>query len=41
LPLPPMDEVAAISPADSDAVTLVPKAAKRRTRRRKQVAATA
>jgi hypothetical protein len=41
LPLPPMDEVAEISPSEADAVTLVPKGAKRRTRRRKQVAATA
>jgi hypothetical protein len=41
LPLPPMDEVAAISPAEADAVTLVPKGAKRRTRRRKQVVVTA
>jgi hypothetical protein len=41
LPLPPMDEVGEISPADADAITLVPKATKRRTRRRKQVAATA
>ena len=41
LPLPPMDEVAAISSAEADTVTLVPNAAKRRTRRRKQVAATA
>jgi hypothetical protein len=40
LPLPPMDEVAEVSPSDADAVTLVP-TAKRRTRRRKQVAATA
>jgi len=39
LPLPPMDEVSEISPTDADAVTLVPKAAKRRARRRKQVAA--
>jgi hypothetical protein len=41
LPLPPMDEVAAISSAEADAVTLVPNAAKRRTRRRKQVTVTA
>jgi hypothetical protein len=40
LPLPPIDEVAAISPVEADAVTLVPKTAKRRTRRRKQLAAT-
>ena len=39
LPLPPMDEVTEISPTDADAVTLVPNAAKRRARRRKQVAA--
>jgi hypothetical protein len=39
LPLPPMDEVADISPTDADAITLVPKTAKRRSRRRKQVAA--
>ena len=38
LPLPPMDDVGEISPAEADTVTLV---AKRRTRRRKQVAATA
>jgi hypothetical protein len=41
LPLPPMEEVSEISPAEADAVTLVPKTAKRRTRRRKPVAATA
>jgi hypothetical protein len=39
LPLPPMDEVAEISPTDADAVTLVPNGAKRRARRRKRVAA--
>ena len=41
LPLPPMDDVSEISPAEADAVTLVPKASKRRTRRRKPIAATA
>src|SRR5882757_710004 len=40
LPLPPLEEVAEISTTEADAVTLVPKSAKRRTRRRKQVAAT-
>jgi hypothetical protein len=41
LPLPPLEDVAEISPAESDAVTLAPKSARRRARRRKQVAATA
>ena len=41
LPLPPLEEVAEISTTEADAVTLVPKSAKRRARRRKQVAATA
>src|SRR6266571_3997329 len=41
LPLPPLEEAAEISPAEADTVTLVPKATRRRMRRRKQVAATA
>src|SRR5205807_8709450 len=38
LPLRPMDEVAEVSPGDADAVTLVPKPAKRRARRSRQPA---
>jgi hypothetical protein len=42
LPMPlPVEEVGEISSVDADAVSLVPKTAKRRTERRKQVAATA
>jgi hypothetical protein len=41
LPPRPMEDTTEISPAEADAVTLVPKAARRRARRRKHAAATA